>query len=293
MRPQDRGASPFCVSGVRDRPPPCSAVMHTRIERTRLLAVSAALFAVLASACHDATTAPIPPTSGNACSVSGTLALGVNQAARVDCSNGGTTVTVAGNGASYLVVPQFAISLVPNSPTTFRLTSSGAASTTIASNAPSPTLVPSFAAQVNGLRRPLTLQRGFDRKLRQRAASLVASGAWSSESAVAPPSRSVFAAASVPDVGSARSFRVLANLTGTAFSTVTARLAFSGANILVYVDTLAPTGGFTADQLQAFGTLFDQTLYPIDTAAFGGPSDVDQNGHVIMLMSPVVNSLTP
>jgi hypothetical protein len=102
----------------------------------------------------------------------------------------------------------------------------------------------------------------------------------------------VFAATSVPDVGSARSFRVLANLTGTAFSTVTARLAFSGANILVYVDTLAPAGGFTADQLQAFGTLFDQTLYPIDTAAFGPPSDVDANGRVIMLMSPAVNALT-
>jgi hypothetical protein len=73
---------------------------------------------------------------------------------------------------------------------------------------------------------------------------------------------------------------------------VTARLAFGGDNVLLYIDTLAPTGGFTADQLNAFGTLFDRTLYPIDTTAFGPPTDVDANGHVIMLMTQVVNALT-
>jgi hypothetical protein len=99
-------------------------------------------------------------------------------------------------------------------------------------------------------------------------------------------------ATTVPDVGSARAFRVLANVSGTAFTTVTARLAFAGSNVLVYIDTLAPAGGFTGDQLQTFGTLFDQTLYPIDTAAFGPPSDVDANGRVLMLMTPAVNALT-
>src|SRR5262249_50023380 len=124
--------------------------MRTRIRRTRFLAAHAAALGVLTSACHDATTAPSTPAETNACSVSGTLTLGVNQAARVDCSNGGTQVTLAGNGASYLVVPQFAISLVPDIPTTFRLSSSAVAATTIASNAPSPTDVSSFAVQANG-----------------------------------------------------------------------------------------------------------------------------------------------
>src|SRR4029077_6383007 len=67
---------------------------------------------------------------------------------------------------------------------------------------------------------------------------------------------------------------------------------YSGTDVLIYVDTLAPANGFTSDQLQAFGQLFDQTLYPIDVAAFGPPSDVDQNGHVVMLMSQAVNALT-
>jgi len=74
---------------------------------------------------------------------------------------------------------------------------------------------------------------------------------------------------------------------------VGARLSYVGTNILIYVDTLAPANGFTPDQLNAFGQLFDQTLYPIDLNAFGTPSDIDQNGHLIVLLSPVVNALTP
>src|SRR6185312_3574484 len=81
--------------------------------------------------------------------------------------------------------------------------------------------------------------------------------------------------------------------TSNTFSTVTAQLAFIGTNVLLYIDQAAPSDGFTPDQLTAFGQLFDQTLYGIDIAAFVQPSDVDGNGHVIMLMSPAVNADTP
>lgn len=122
---------------------------------------------------------------------------------------------------------------------------------------------------------------------------MVSSGAWR-------PSKSVTAArtarsadvSAVPVAGSTRGFSVLKSDDGSAFASVTARLAYVGSNVLVYIDTLAPANGFTTAQLQAFGTLFDRTLYPIDTTSFGQPSDVDQNGRVIMLMSPVVNALT-
>jgi hypothetical protein len=87
-------------------------------------------------------------------------------------------------------------------------------------------------------------------------------------------------------------FQVLSNFTTGAFATVAARLVYSGTNLLLYVDTLSPSG-FTPGELQAFGQYFDQTLWPIDTTAFGPPSDVDQNGHIIMLMSRVVNADTP
>jgi hypothetical protein len=102
------------------------------------------------------------------------------------------------------------------------------------------------------------------------------------------------AAAAVPDVGSLRNFHVLqgATLQSETFGIATGRLAFVGAHILLYVDTLAPANGFTAAQLQAFGQYFDQVLYPLDVATFGPPSDLDANARVIMFVSPSVNALT-
>ncbi len=39
--------------------------------------------------------------------------------------------------------------------------------------------------------------------------------------------------------------------------------------------------------------LFDQELYAVATRAFGVESDVDRNGRVTILMTPIVNALTP
>jgi len=253
--------------------------------------VATVSFAIIAGCSHSDTTAPAPSStvSGSPCSVSGTLQLSVAQAARVDCSNGGTLVTVAGNGASYLVVPQLPVDLVPNAFVSFRLTTINSAV------AAAGDLVRSYAALDAGTgfaefgRAPNAAQQNFDRFLRGRSRAKVASGEWR-PAVRSTISRTLVAAA--PDLGSVRSFRVLANETPVSFKTVGAQLIYAGANVLFYMDTTVTPGAFTAAQIQAFGSLFDQTLYPIDTTAFGPPSDVDANGHVIMLMSPVVNALT-
>src|SRR5690606_2216800 len=39
--------------------------------------------------------------------------------------------------------------------------------------------------------------------------------------------------------------------------------------------------------------LFDDPIFPTVTGAFGEPSDVDGNGRIIILFTPVVNELTP
>jgi hypothetical protein len=258
---------------------------------TRLLAPLLS-FAGAAIACHD-TTGPVSNTS-TPCSASGTLQLSVNQAARVDCSNGGTTLTLTGNGASYLIVPQFVVSLVPNTQVAYSLSSSAAASASIvpdvASVAENRAISTEFATSSEP--QPGAWQRRFDGMLRERARSQIAANVWTPSLRRASRSTRALSTSQVPSVGSLRAFRVIANASGNAFSTVGARLAFAGVNVLVYIDTLSPASGFTADQLQAFGVLFDQTLYPIDTAAFGPPTDIDGNGHVIMLMSPAVNALT-
>jgi hypothetical protein len=239
--------------------------------------------------------------------VTGTLQLTVAQATRVDCSNGGTTLTLEGNGASYLVIAQLATDLVPNAFVQYHVASGTALSATripvhggvTAARAATPFAVRSLHSPDSPTPRLREKQLSFDRLLRAHARAMLQSGAWrrgstrSLSRSIQPantPSRTV--AATAPAVGTIRGFRVLADTSGTSFKTVQARLAYAGTDVLIYVDTLAPANGFSASQLQAFGQLFDQTLYPIDTSAFGPPTDVDQNGHVIMLMSPAVNALT-
>ena len=261
----------------------------------QLLAGTAAVLAVACTSNANSATLTPPPTSFavNPCSVSGTLQLAVAQTARVDCSNGGTTVTVAGNGASYLVVPEFATDQGVNTPVTYSLAAGDAVTPSLV---PAASLAPSAsgAAGTVPVPHPNLRQMAFDGTLRARGTRMAAAGAFRKTSMQARASFSI-AAATVPAVGSVRSFHVLSSYQNNNYQwkSVGAKLAYAGNDMLLYVDTLAPAGGFTPAQLQQFGQYFDQTLYPIDTANFGPPSDLDGNGHVIMLMSPVVNGLSP
>jgi hypothetical protein len=262
---------------------------------------SLALITLALAACSSYdTTSPSPTTSfsDNPCSAAGTVQLDVAQATRVDCSNGGTTVTLAGAGASYLIVAQFAVDLVPNAFVSYHVSSGNAV---VASRVPVSSGLSMFRTSASnalaskGLPpiRPRTMQLAFDRMLRARARQNVASGRWSiTKSLSRSLSPGQATKATVPALGSIRAFHVISDSSGSTHATVQARLAYSGSDVLVYIDTLSPANGFTDAQLQAFGQLFDQTLYPIDTTAFGPPTDVDANGHVIMLMTPVVNALT-
>jgi hypothetical protein len=90
-----------------------------------------------------------------------------------------------------------------------------------------------------------------------------------------------------------RDFKVLSSLTTSTYSTVTARLVYTGTNILLYVDnqpTVSAT--FTDAEYENFGRQFDQDLYPIDITNFGSVSDIDANGKTFVLFTPLVNRLT-
>jgi hypothetical protein len=223
--------------------------------------------------------------------------LAVAQAVRLDCSNGGTTVTLEGGGASYLIVPQFPTDQAAN-----LLVAYSMASGALAAAAPAAARARGLAGPGSGALRgeagilppmqPNLAQLAADRMLRARARQQVLAPAFRlsalRDGAPGP-------AAAPPPVGSIRSFHVLSSFdpSAPAWKSVAAQLAYAGGGILLYVDTLTPAGGFTPAQLQSYGQYLDQVLYPIDTTAFGGPSDVDGNARVIMLMSPVVNADTP
>lgn len=91
-----------------------------------------------------------------------------------------------------------------------------------------------------------------------------------------------------------RQFYVLETLSlPERFGRVNARLRYAGDRVLVYEDVAAPAGGFTDTDYQRLGRLFDTRLYELASATFGAPSDVDRNGRVIVLLSPLVNGLAP
>src|SRR5438876_245448 len=54
-----------------------------------------------------------------------------------------------------------------------------------------------------------------------------------------------------------------------------------------------PTPGLDSADLDTLKQVFDSRLYPLDTTAFGGVSDIDANTVVIVLMTGVVNKLVP
>jgi hypothetical protein len=280
-------------------------------KRTIVLAACAALLAACSS---GPPSEPIAVTFKNApCGTGGTVSMSVNTATRVDCSNGGSTITFAGNGASYLIVAEFPTDQVANNFVGYTLASgtlaSGSASMNLlraARRFGSATPAGMTAGIGQGARaeiqgpsaiRPGARQRAADGLLRGRNRRMASAGAFRAQSAVFSTRKTLSAGSiTVPAAGSARTFQVLSTFSATAppaWKPVTATLAYVGASVLLYIDTQAPANGFTGAQLTSYGQYFDQVLYPIDTAAFGPPTDVDQNGHIIMLMSPVVNADTP
>jgi hypothetical protein len=271
------------------RAPPVEETMTTR----PFVSLGLQWLAGVLAGCSSGSTTPVNTNpSGtfvnNPCAPSGTLSLSVAQAARIDCSNGGATLTLAGNGASYLIVSQFPTNLVANQQVLYTmatgnlaaasLTASRVAAMRAAQQASGPAEFAASSALRPGLR-----QQAFEQAIFARARSRPVSASFSQSPVFLTP----------PALGSTRTFRVLSNFTASTWSTITAQLAYIGNNMYLYIDSAAPANGFTPTQLSSFGQLFDQTLYDIAVSAFGQPSDIDANGHIIMLMSPKVNADTP
>jgi hypothetical protein len=199
----------------------------------------------------------------------------------------GACVRLGGPGARYLVVSQFASEGSGTARSTFALTASTPASVVSAARRlpdsdAAPTPMDGFA--------PNRAQLALDRTLRARERTLPVAGPGGGRARL---SRSAAgAAASSAPLDSVRTFQVLRSLTGNDFVPVTASLRYTGEHVAIYLDQAAPAFGFTDAALQRFGDLFDRTLYGINAAAFGSPSDIDENGRVLVVLTPRVNALT-
>ncbi len=102
-------------------------------------------------------------------------------------------------------------------------------------------------------------------------------------------------AAQLPSIGSQRQF-VFGKFGGVEKDvTVTATLVASSSKALAYMDTGNQTAleetPVTTEQIQAMVDEFSGTTYPQVTSVFGSESDVDGDGSVLFLFTPLVNQV--
>ncbi|MES2522531.1 MAG: Ig-like domain-containing protein [Gemmatimonadota bacterium] len=112
---------------------------------------------------------------------------------------------------------------------------------------------------------------------------------WLAETAVAHSVQSV-AEAKVGDI-----LRLNANASVGCSNADTriARVAAVGLRAIVIADTANPSGGYTDSEYASILATFDTLAYPVDTAAFGAPSNISQYGKIILFYTRNVNALTP
>src|SRR5690242_20265304 len=235
------------------------------------------------AACGKDSTGPAAPTCSSALASQLTLAVGAY--ASIDPASDAGCVTFPANmsvdSAEYLLVAQSAAATFGQA-AAFSLRSATLQATTMP-----------LAQRLVQPASPRAAATLFDGRLRARGRALrfpqLPAPAPAPASRAAPTAAA--APASPPIVGTLRSFVVCAKLDCSQFKTVGARARAVGAHVAIYVDTLAPANGLDSADVDTLKQVFDARLYPLDSAAFGAVSDVDTNGVVIALMTPVVNAL--
>ena len=100
--------------------------------------------ALTLSACKGGEKMITPPNTAKPCGSGGTVQLSTLQAATIPCS-AGTTVTLPGGGASYLVVPQYATGNAVNRAVSYTLGIAGGATASIVEARSSATLCAQLA----------------------------------------------------------------------------------------------------------------------------------------------------
>jgi hypothetical protein len=145
---------------------------------------------------------------------------------------------------------------------------------------------PASAVPLASMARPVPFAEGWEAALRRRERDLVRDDAGIALSPITPP------LVPQPSVaaGTRRDFNVLN--TQNTFDKVTATATVVTQRAVLWVDTEAE-GVFSLADLQYFGDLFDDPIYPTNVGVFGQPSDVDGNQRIFILFTPRVNALTP
>ena len=253
--------------------------VSTRVSLLGILASVGGL--VLTVACSSDSAGPGLPS----CGAHGTpLALAVGAYTSIDPASDAGCVTFAANTApdtaEYLVLPWSTVG-TPGASAPFMLQSAE----------PVPSIAMSRAFTPSGPRSRGATAAAFDHFLRDLATNRRYPPADRSAPAVSAGVPQPSPAAGPPVVGSKRAFKVCADSNCLTTVNVRAVARAVGVHIAIYIDSLAPSPGLSATDLDSLKNVFDSRLYPLDTTTFGHVSDIDSNSVVIVLMTNQVNKL--
>jgi hypothetical protein len=163
---------------------------------------------------------------------------------------------------------------------------------------PNPALAPSFSAATIGPSTPQLLPNiEFERRLRRREREELVplTRGWhrgGETTALATPSFSVAPALPRLAVGDVTTLNVNPNSACNTPENRQAVVRHESQNAVFMEDTQNPAGGFTDADYVDLAQSFESHIWPVDTGAFGAPTDIDNNGKVVILYTMRVNQLT-
>lgn len=228
-----------------------------------------------------------PPCTG----ISAMASLAVGEVKTTGFVDNGVCIPAASGEREYALVPYFNMP-VPSAITVASVSGSGVKTTAsffVGSLRPRETL-----AEASRDMTPEMQRMAFDRRLRisERAGmpSHVASARqWYSRRATTSGPRASLAI-TTPAVGD----QVELNIDDESFCATptlhTGRVAAVTQKAVVIADLANAAGGFTDAEYAALGTTFDTLAYPVDIENFGEPTDIDNNGRVILFFTKAVNA---
>jgi hypothetical protein len=252
-----------------------------------LVAATFALASSVACGSNDGTNVITPPPNTITLAAGGTALL----------TNGQQVMLAGGSGGEYLLV---VTDTAPSGTGTsaYEVAAAGTAAPGTVS-APATSRVPSgdrLADTFSSAAAKLDISFGarLNERYRGRLTSLfrAARRTQSPSSNAGAMQRARISSGGVPQVGDLLTFNVDQSPCDTIVNHPFLVVAV-GTQAVIAVDTLNPAGGFSTADYQRFAANFDTLVYPLDVTNFGAPSDIDQNGHILMLFTRAVNELTP
>jgi len=196
-------------------------------------------------------------------------------------------------GAEYTVIATYS-SLVASQTTSIEMIGQGLANVDAGSSPPL-SARPAFGAGGYSLRRPMHRDTRGEVAARLAQKTLLSPLLPDAQRWYSARKRGASLAVTVPTVGSTRTVNVSMSASCAKTSRIdrSARVAAVSNAAVILADPTNPSGGFTDADYARFATMFDTLVNPLDTATFGAPTDLDNNGRVAILFTRAINELTP